>query len=306
MNNTVIKPFTGLTPIKTDVLFGYIVNNKFYESQDTWSLGLGCSLLIIFMIIFKISHNVKGNWWNWLLASMCSIVIGLNIFPTKLLDIYPVNMIQFTGRILGLSALLLSISVVIFLTKEHVSNKNVTYLIIVLTFFSCSSLYIYERDYTNPTLDGGVGHFSLSSSNFNTLLKKHTQFPNDYLPSKKEQKLSVDLKQSSEIKTQLIERKYDSNMFVVTAKKSGKFEMKLAKYNSVNYLTYVNGNKLKTTDKSKMVFKFRRGRNIVLIKAPASDSSKITFVISMLAILLFSSVLLIDRLKAEERKKYIQ
>lgn len=122
--------------------------------------------------------NKSGLWRHWTIATIIVFFSTFDWLPWQNLTSTPINMIQFLGRLLFISSLLLAISVMYYFDQYPLKYKDINFVItLALVAVSLNAVHTYH----NKTTKDGY-RFWLTKENYDQTIK-NSAIGIDYLPA---------------------------------------------------------------------------------------------------------------------------
>lgn len=285
LGNKMSSPFTSIESLDPVKVLDTIISNKFYEESTSWNIGLGVTIFVayaLFIGLAKYKSFLKQKWQKWLIASILSQLFLFSWLPWKTFQSTPLSIVQFLGRFLGLSSILIMIALVMFLNTEKLTKRAIIISALLISFLGISSIYNYERD---PSTDTASNiHYRLNSTTYKQLLQKVGN--PDYIPYQtfKGKKILL-IDSNPKLKMNVINESYDSISYSVHSNVKGSQQIPIAYYRNVPYRIYVNQKNVNSLSKTALVLKLRKGTNVIRITSNPSKKIYEIFLVSIFGLL---------------------
>ncbi|MFB9768723.1 hypothetical protein [Lactiplantibacillus modestisalitolerans] len=139
-HNKMLSPTPMLASL--DPLYGFqkMLSNDISESATGAHMGIAITVIMMFLV-FRLVNNADGTWKKWIIGALSILIISQNWFPWLLVANTPINLIQFTMRLLTIVSLLIVIGTCLFLNQSpKISKTAINALIIFIIFIGVTSI----------------------------------------------------------------------------------------------------------------------------------------------------------------------
>ena len=125
LKNRIATTWRGIGAIDMWETLQAMLQNDITEKSTIFNIGIMCFILLSILLVIAVTSKNNGKWKGYILGAGIVYILTLNVIPlpTKLSQ-SPVGVIQFTGRLLSIVMLLLTIGCVLFL-KVNFDKINV-------------------------------------------------------------------------------------------------------------------------------------------------------------------------------------
>ena len=274
LKNRIATTWRGIGAIDMWETLQAMLQNDITEKSTIFNIGIICFILLSILLVIAVTSKNNGKWKGYILGAGTVYILTLNVIPlpTKLSQ-SPVGVIQFTGRLLSIVMLLLTIGCVLFLKvnsdKINVKSSSI-FLFMIMSLLTVGSVRTYHNAINNnmvndsnyikkiSTPDSGWGDYILINKNKQPILSQG-------IPKSNIAKVSYDGI------TLRIDEKANQVPFLL--------------YKGIPYEVKVNGKNTKIKVGSILKLKVKRG-DMIQISSKATWWNYLTFGISVLTLLL--------------------
>ena len=230
--------------------------------------------------MISIVSKANGSWKKYILGAGIVYILTLNVIPLPTsLPQTPVGIIQFTGRLLSIVMILLTVSCVLFL-KEN-SNRVNTKSSFIFLFMIMSLLTVGSvRTYHNTVNDDPIRHY-INNANYVGEISKPTEGDMDYALIGKNKQAII-----GEMSHRYTVSKASYNSIILKVDKKAN-QIPFFLYKGIPYEVKVNDKNTKIKVGSILKLKVKRG-DIIQISSKATWWNYATFIVSTIAILIIS------------------
>lgn len=285
MNNKLAPIWKGLLTNSADNM----LSNAIQEHDAAFTLGI--INFIILVITFIVTLKRKKLY---VYSSIILLFIVFGWIPVYCLSNTIFANIQFLGRLLCLISLFISVAITIQLDElGELVNKVAVMLGIFLTItVSVSALDNWHRNYS--TIDSSQVIVKLDSQNyFNETIYKNWKL-SDYLPRNISQDI-VDNKYSDITITNLT---VNSLTGKIKVDNSGLYKLDFTVYKGIPYIFKVNDKRVKNFGQNgELKLKLKSGNNKIYIETKIPNFCYLTFLVSIISIVMSSAYLIFKYLK---------
>lgn len=113
VHNRMVTPTPSLIPLDPTTGWTRLLQNDFAESANGAHIGLAASLILL-LLVSRLFSATSGSWRGWIVGAAALLVIAQNWLPWRDLANTPLQLLQFTMRLLTLVAMGLMIGVVLY------------------------------------------------------------------------------------------------------------------------------------------------------------------------------------------------
>ncbi|ATP37124.1 hypothetical protein QCG88_08770 [Ligilactobacillus salivarius] len=274
LKNRIATTWRGIGAIDMWETLQAMLQNDITEKSTIFNIGIMCFILLSILLVIAVTSKNNGKWKGYILGAGIVYILTLNVIPlpTKLSQ-SPVGVIQFTGRLLSIVMLLLTIGCVLFL-KVNFDKINVKSSLFFL-FMMMSVLAIGSvRTYHNAVNDNLI-------NNSNYIKKISTPYSgwDDYILINKNKQPVLN---RGIPKSNIVKVSYDSITLRMDKKAN---QVPFLLYKGIPYEVKVNGKNTKIKVGSILKLKVKRG-DMIQISSKATWWNYLTFGISVLTLLL--------------------
>ena len=278
LKNRIATTWRGLNSIDIWESLKAMLQNNITDRGVIFNIGIICFVLLSILLVTSIVSKANGNWKKYILGAGIIYILTLNIIPLPAsLPQTPVGIIQFTGRLLSIVMILLTVGCVLFL-KENSNRVNAKSSFIFL-FMMMSLLAIGSvRTYHNIVNDDPIRHY-INNDNYIEEISKPKDGAMDYALIRKNKqaitngitpKFSVDKVSYNSVTLRIKEKTNQIPFFL---------------YKGIPYEVKLNGENVKIDTGGILNIKTKRG-DMIQISSEATWWNYITFGVSILTLLL--------------------
>ncbi|QEA59750.1 hypothetical protein FGL74_08530 [Leuconostoc koreense] len=279
--NLLMSPTPKLVPLNATKYWQALLDNSIIERSVSFNMG-PINTFFLFFLMVMLFTNKSGLWRHWTIATIIVFFSTFDWLPWQNLTGTPINMIQFLGRLLFISSLLLAISVMYYFDQYPLKHKDINFVVtIALIAISLNAVHTYHNI---ATKDGY--RFWLTKTNYDQTIK-NSAIGIDYLPANNKHQLQsrITALQNTSIPSLKIQsQSYNSADYIVTTAKEGYYSLPIAVYSGIHYNVTLNHKKVKLADSHALKLKIPKGSNHLKITATVNDSNYFTMLISLLTI----------------------
>ena len=182
-SNLLMSPAPKLVPLNATKYWQALLDNSIIERSASFNMGPINTFLLFFLMIMLFT-NKSGLWRHWTIATIIVFFSTFDWLPWQNLTSTPINMIQFLGRLLFISSLLLAISVMYYFDQYPLKYKDINFVItLALVAVSLNAIHTYH----NKTTKDGY-RFWLTKENYDQTIK-NSAIGIDYLPANNKHQL---------------------------------------------------------------------------------------------------------------------
>lgn len=273
LKNRIATTWRGIGAIDMWETLQAMLQNDITEKSTIFNIGIICFILLSILFGIAVVSKVDGDWKMYILGAGVVYILTLNVIPlpTKLSQ-SPVGVIQFTGRLLSIVMLLLTIGCVLFLKvnsdKVNVKSSSI-FLFIIMSLLTVGSVRTYHNAINNMVND----------SNYIKKISSPNSGWGDYILINKNKQpiLSQDIPKSNIVKVS-----YDGINLRIDKEAN---QVPFLLYKGIPYEVKVNGKNTKIKESSILKLKVKRG-DMIQISSKATWWNYLTFGISVLTLLL--------------------
>ncbi|MGV0167380.1 hypothetical protein ACRYI5_02115 [Furfurilactobacillus sp. WILCCON 0119] len=288
LQNKILPPSSYTVAALPTTVFNSLINNSIYENAYAWSLGLICTIALIWLVYRALTTKTGTSlrWPKWSLATGGVVVLTFSWWPWFLLRHTIFAQFQFVGRALGLAALLLTVALLTYWIENKTPVKPILIFTSILMILAVVSVFQYERDYSNPSnLDAGKTPFTVNA--YSEIINHKNANASDYKPAVIHHgtKKSA-LKCSKGVTIRHYHSSFNQITYQITSNRSQNANLMIAKYRGVPYDITVNGHAQRSQEPHNMKLALKKGNNQVTISSHAPRSQTLFFALSCGAIFL--------------------
>ena len=280
LKNRIATTWRGINSIDMWESLKAMLQNDIADKSIIFNIGIICFVLLCILLVTSIVSKANGSWEKYILGAGIVYMLTLNVIPLPTsLPQTPVGIIQFTGRLLSIVMILLTVSCVLFL-KEN-SNRVNTKSSFIFLFMIMSLLTVGSvRTYHNTVNDDPIRHY-INNDNYVGEISKPTEGDMDYaLIGKNKQAIIGEMSHRYNVS----KVSYDSITLRVDKKAN---QIPFFLYKGIPYEVRVNDKNTKIKVGSILKLKVKRG-DIIQINSKATWWNYVTFIVSTIAILIIS------------------
>ncbi|GET15553.1 hypothetical protein SN4111_18150 [Ligilactobacillus agilis] len=294
--NEIDTPFRLLQAIIATDVWNTMLNNSIKDTGTIFNIGLIETLILIGLTVPALLFKY-ANWKLWWIGAMGIGILTLNWFPwdKQFLVDSPLGSIQFLGRLLTYVVLFLAISVILFLEENKQYNfdlHNLLLLTVPLLVLGMSATYNYHV----ARNDDPIRFYPHTSQDFDEVAyDKFSTF--DYQLKDANKHSNLPLKDYGVNKTK---QTYNNIVIKCDSQKTEKVRFRIPVYNGIDYTVKINGKINKVKQGKMLVATLRKGTNTISITSKPTTIQKITFCLSLMAIILTSGyIFMFDNRKSK-------
>ena len=274
LQNRIATTWRGLNSIDMWESLKAMLQNDITEKGTIFNIGIICFVLLSILFGIAVVSKVDGGWKMYILGAGVVYILTLNVIPlpTKLSQ-SPVGVIQFTGRLLSIVMLLLTIGCVLFLKvnsdKINVKSSSI-FLFMIMSLLTVGSVRTYHNAMNNNMVN---------DSNYIKKISSPNSGWGDYILINKNKQpiLSQGIPKSNIVKVSY------NGITLRIDKKANQVPFLL--YKGIPYEVKVNGKNTKIKVGSILKLKVKR-EDMIQISSKATWWNYLTFGISVLTLLL--------------------
>ena len=274
LQNRIATTWRGINSIDMWESLKAMLQNDITEKSTIFNIGIICFILLSILFGIAVVSKVDGDWKMYILGAGVVYILTLNVIPlpTKLSQ-SPVGVIQFTGRLLSIVMLLLTIGCVLFLKvnsdKINVKSSSI-FLFMIMSLLTVGSVRTYHNAMNNNMVN---------DSNYIKKISSPNSGWGDYILINKNKQpiLSQGIPKSNIVKVS-----YDGITLRVDKKAN---QVPFLLYKGIPYEVKVNGKNTKIKVGSILKLKVKR-EDMIQISSKATWWNYLTFGISILTLLL--------------------
>lgn len=278
LQNRIATTWCGLNSIDMWESLKAMLQNNITDRGVIFNIGIICFVLLCVLLVTSIVSKSDGSWKKYILGAGIIYILTLNIIPLPTsLPQTAIGIIQFTGRLLSIVMILLTVGCVLFL-KEN-SNRVNTKSSFIFLFMMMSLLAIGSvRTYHNIVNDDPIRHY-INNDNYIEEISKPKDGAMDYALIRKNKqaitngitpKFSVDKVSYNSVTLRIKEKTNQIPFFL---------------YKGIPYEVKLNGENVKIDTGGILNIKTKRG-DMIQISSEATWWNYITFGVSILTLLL--------------------
>ena len=276
LQNRIATTWRGLNSIDMWESLKAMLQNDITEKGTIFNIGIICFILLSILFGIAVVSKVDGDWKMYILGAGVVYILTLNVIPlpTKLSQ-SPVGVIQFTGRLLSIVMLLLTIGCVLFLKvnsdKINVKSSSI-FLFMIMSLLTVGSVRTYHN---------AINNNMVNDSNYIKKISSPDSGWGDYILINKNKQpiLSQGIPKSNIVKVSY------NGITLRIDKKANQVPFLL--YKGIPYEVKVNEKNIKIKVGSILKLKVKRG-DIIQISSKATWWNYATFIVSTIAILIIS------------------
>ena len=296
LKNRIATTWRGLNSIDIWESLKAMLQNNITDRGVIFNIGIICFVLLSILLVTSIVSKANGNWKKYILGAGIIYILTLNIIPLPAsLPQTPVGIIQFTGRLLSIVMILLTVGCVLFL-KENSNRVNAKSSFIFL-FMMMSLLAIGSvRTYHNIVNDDPIRHY-INNDNYIEEISKPKDGAMDYALIRKNKqaitdgitpKFSVDKVSYNSVTLRIKERTNKIPFFL---------------YKGIPYEVKLNGKNVKIDTDGVLNIKAKRG-DMIQISSEATWWNYMTFIISTVTILVVGIGIVFFEVRKKNKVSY--
>lgn len=296
LQNRIATTWRGISSIDMWESLKAMLQNDIADKSIIFNIGIICFVLLCILLMTSIVSKANGSWKKYILGAGIIYILTLNIIPLPAsLPQTPVGIIQFTGRLLSIVMILLTVSYVLFL-KEN-SNRVNTKSSFIFLFMIMSLLTVGSvRTYHNTVNDDPIRHY-IDNNNYIEEISKPKDGAMDYALIRKNKqaitdgitpKFSVDKVSYDSITLRIEERTNKIPFFL---------------YKGIPYGVKLNGKNVKIDVGGILNIKAKRG-DMLQVSSEATWWNYATFIMSTVTILVVGISIVFFEVRKKNRVSY--
>ena len=278
LQNRIATTWRGLNSIDMWESLKAMLQNDIADKSVIFNIGIICFTLLSILLGIAIVSKVDGSWKVYILGAGIVYILTLNIvpLPTNLAQT-SIGMIQFTGRLLSIVMILLTMGCVLLLeTNSNGINmkSSLIFLFMIMSMLTVGSV----RTYHNTINDDPIRYY-INDNNYIKEISEPREGATDYALINRNKQAIIN---GITPKYSVSKVNYDS-IILKMEKETNKIPFFL--YKGVPYEVKVNDKNTKIKVGSILKLKVKRG-DIIIINSNATWWNYITFGVSLLTLLL--------------------
>lgn len=278
LKNRIATTWRGIGTIDMWETLQAMLQNNIADRSIIFNIGIVCFILLSTLFGISIISKTGESWKKYILGAGIVYILTLNIvpLPTNLAKT-PIGMIQFTGRLLSIVMILLTVSCVLFLeTKSDKINmkSSLIFLFMIMSLLTVGSV----RTYHNTVNDDPIRYY-INDNNYIREISKPREGATDYALINRNKQAIIN---GITPKYSVSKVSYDSIILKI-GEKTNKIPFFL--YKGISYGVKVNDKNTKIKVGGILKLKVKRG-DVIRINSKATWWNYITFGVSVLTLLL--------------------
>ena len=278
VTNRIATTWRGINSIDMWESLKAMLQNDIADKSVIFNIGIICFTLLSILLGIAIVSKVDGSWKVYILGAGIVYILTLNIvpLPTNLAQT-SIGMIQFTGRLLSIVMILLTMGCVLLLeTNSNGINmkSSLIFLFMIMSMLTVGSV----RTYHNTINDDPIRYY-INDNNYIKEISEPREGATDYALINRNKQAIIN---GITPKYSVSKVNYDS-IILKMEKETNKIPFFL--YKGVPYEVKVNDKNTKIKVGSILKLKVKRG-DIIIINSNATWWNYITFGVSLLTLLL--------------------
>ena len=278
LKNRIATTWRGINSIDMWESLKAMLQNDIADKSVIFNIGIICFTLLSILLGIAIVSKVDGSWKVYILGAGIVYILTLNIvpLPTNLAQT-SIGMIQFTGRLLSIVMILLTMGCVLLLeTNSNGINmkSSLIFLFMIMSMLTVGSV----RTYHNTINDDPIRYY-INDNNYIKEISEPREGATDYALINRNKQAIIN---GITPKYSVSKVNYDS-IILKMEKETNKIPFFL--YKGVPYEVKVNDKNTKIKVGSILKLKVKRG-DIIIINSNATWWNYITFGVSLLTLLL--------------------
>ena len=278
LQNRIATTWRGINSIDMWESLKAMLQNDIADKSVIFNIGIICFTLLSILLGIAIVSKVDGSWKVYILGAGIVYILTLNIvpLPTNLAQT-SIGMIQFTGRLLSIVMILLTMGCVLLLeTNSNGINmkSSLIFLFMIMSMLTVGSV----RTYHNTINDDPIRYY-INDNNYIKEISEPREGATDYALINRNKQAIIN---GITPKYSVSKVNYDS-IILKMEKETNKIPFFL--YKGVPYEVKVNDKNTKIKVGSILKLKVKRG-DIIIINSNATWWNYITFGVSLLTLLL--------------------
>ena len=260
LQNRIATTWRGINSIDMWESLKAMLQNDIADKSIIFNIGIICFVLLCILLMTSIVSKANESWKKYILGAGIIYILTLNIIPLPAsLPQTPVGIIQFTGRLLSIVMILLTVSYVLFL-KEN-SNRVNTKSSFIFLFMIMSLLTVGSvRTYHNTVNDDPIRYY-INNDNYVEEISKSTEGDMDYALIGKNKQVII-----GEMSHRYTVSKASYNSIILKVDKKAN-QIPFFLYKGIPYEVKVNDKNTKIKVGSILKLKVKRGDIIHYIKS---------------------------------------
>lgn len=296
LQNRIATTWCGLNSIDMWESLKAMLQNNITDRGVIFNIGIICFVLLCVLLVTSIVSKSDGSWKKYILGAGIIYILTLNIIPLPTsLPQTAIGIIQFTGRLLSIVMILLTVGCVLFL-KEN-SNRVNTKSSFIFLFMMMSLLAIGSvRTYHNIVNDDPIRHY-INNDNYIEEISKPKDGAMDYALIRKNKqaitngitpKFSVDKVSYNSVTLRIKEKTNQIPFFL---------------YKGIPYEVKLNEKNVKIDTGGILNIKAKRG-DMIQISSEATWWNYMTFIISTVTILVVGIGIVFFEVRKKNKVSY--
>lgn len=278
LKNRIATTWRGINSIDMWESLKAMLQNDIADKSVIFNIGIICFTLLSILLGIAIVSKVDGSWKVYILGAGIVYILTLNIvpLPTNLAQT-SIGMIQFTGRLLSIVMILLTMGCVLLLeTNSNGINmkSSLIFLFMIMSMLTVGSV----RTYHNTINDDPIRYY-INDNNYIKEISEPREGATDYALINRNKQAIIN---GITPKYSVSKVNYDS-IILKMEKETNKIPFFL--YKGVPYEVKVNDKNTKIKVGSILKLKVKRG-DVIRINSKATWWNYITFGVSVLTLLL--------------------
>lgn len=296
LKNRIATTWRGLNSIDMWESLKAMLQNNITDRGVIFNIGIICFVLLCVLLVTSIVSKSDGSWKKYILGAGIIYILTLNIIPLPAsLPQTPVGIIQFTGRLLSIVMILLTVGCVLFL-KENSNRVNAKSSFIFL-FMMMSLLAVGSvRTYHNTVNDNPIRYY-IDNNNYIEEISKPKDGAMDYALIRKNKQAITD---GITPKFNVDKVSYDSITLRIE-ERTNKIPFFL--YKGIPYEVKLNGKNVKIDTGGVLNIKAKRG-DMIQISSEATWWNYMTFIISTVTILVVGIGIVFFEVRKKNKVSY--
>lgn len=297
INNNLTAPWRNILTLNWNSFIRATTNANLNVQTYNYNFGIIVLVIMIYMLVQLAVNKDNREWKKWIKYSWITFLLLFSWIPYKELNLTNsvLGTIQFASRLLNFVVLFLIIGLSIYLNKVEI-NLNKKFLISVTLIAMLFSVFT-EVKYVNSNQS-----YNLTTSNFEKYVYGSNYAESDY--SKKDRNnhnWSIIYKSQVFPSKKNLYEFYNGTQFDVYSSKNSSQFIRFLTYNGIKYDVILNGKRVKP-DYGQGLLKLPLNKEINTIKiiSKAQIREYITFVISIISMLLIIMLLIFNKTKINE------
>ena len=296
LKNRISTTWRGLNSIDMWESLKAMLQNNITDRGVIFNIGIICFVLLSILLVTSIVSKANGSWKKYILGAGIIYILTLNIIPLPAsLPQTPIGIIQFTGRLLSIVMILLTVGCVLFL-KENSNRVNAKSSFIFL-FMMMSLLAVGSvRTYHNTVNDNPIRYY-IDNNNYIEEISKPKDGAMDYALIRKNKQAITD---GITPKFNVDKVSYDSITLRIE-ERTNKIPFFL--YKGIPYEVKLNGKNVKIDTGGVLNIKAKRG-DMIQISSEATCWNYMTFIISTVTILVVGIGIVFFEVRKKNKVSY--